>query len=197
MRRGRVKADLSSAFNSPLVKVWYGLSTGQQVEDLGDGPPADRAERHVVAREHDAIRLRPVIAARLVVRSLERADSARVWTLVEQRRVALFLVPEERVHLCFRSVRRANLAARLLNLPGVALEIFFGPRCRDGRARRDEVLPLQRRGVGERRHIRLPRLDAIGGGQVRDVRRVVLVSEARDVVTELVHEDVRRPDEYY
>ena len=31
-------------------------------------------------------------------------------------------------------------------------------------------------------------------GQIRDVRRVVLVGEAGDVMPELVHEDVRRPD---
>src|SRR5438093_10496612 len=76
---------------------YHGLLTCQQVEDLRDRPPADRAERHVVAREHDAIGLRPVITARLVVRALERTDFARVRTLVEQRRVAFFLVPEERV----------------------------------------------------------------------------------------------------
>src|SRR5438445_808826 len=35
---------------------------------------------------------------------------------------------------------------------------------------------------------------AIGRGNVRDVRGVVLVGESRDVMPELVDEDVRRPD---
>src|SRR5450759_2301859 len=87
-----------------------------QVENLLDGAAADDAERDVVAGEHDAVGLRPVEAARLVVYPFERADCAGVRSLVQQRRVALLLVAEEPVsytHLRAHETRH-DLVCRLL-----------------------------------------------------------------------------------
>src|SRR5437867_4351 len=106
---------------------------GVQVEDRADRAPTDGAERHLVAREHDAIHLRPVESARLVVGAFEHADLAGVRTRVQQRGVVLLLFSKERVHLALGTIRRANRATTLLNLLRVALESFFRPRCRHRR----------------------------------------------------------------
>src|SRR5262245_13495793 len=110
-----------------------------EVEDLLDRAPADGAERNVVAREHDAVGLRTIEAARFVVRPLERTDLAGVRAFVQQRGVALLLVAKQRIHLGFRPVRRANVTALLLNLLCVSLELVLGPRRRNARARSDEI----------------------------------------------------------
>src|SRR4030095_7732204 len=77
---------------------------GIEIEDCLDRAAADDAERDVVAREHDAVRLRTEIAARLVVGALERAYLPRMRPLVQQRRVTLLLLAEERVHFRLRPV---------------------------------------------------------------------------------------------
>src|SRR6185436_20394096 len=95
---------------------WAALRARVEIEDGVNGATADDAERHVVAREHDAVRLRPVGAARLVVGAFEGADLARVRSLVEERCVPLLLFPEERVHLGLRPVRGADRPPLLLDL---------------------------------------------------------------------------------
>ena len=61
--RGRGQPRRGSAARRPRVHRDHAL----------DGAPADRAEPHLVAREHDAVGLRPVVPGRLVHRALERA----------------------------------------------------------------------------------------------------------------------------
>src|SRR6185503_4609877 len=128
----------SSRLSSPL---------SIEVEDRLDRATAHGAERHVVAREHDAVGLRAEVAARLVVRTFERADLSGVLPFVQERRVALLLLAEQRVHLGLRPVLRADLAAALLNLLRVALELVLRPWRRQAHARRQEILPLQRRRI--------------------------------------------------
>src|SRR5215470_15997338 len=96
-----------------------------QVDNLRDRAAADGAERHVVAREHDAVGLRTVVAARLVVRALERTDFSGVRSLVEQRRIAALLVAKQRVHLRLGTIGGADRAALLLNLLRIGLELLF------------------------------------------------------------------------
>ena len=104
------------------------------------------------------------------------------------------LLAEQRVHLALRGGSRRGSAGGAPASPRVLLELLLRPRRRQRRARRDQVLPLERRRVEERGHVRLPRLDALGRRQVGDVGGVVLVGERREVMAELVDEDVRRPD---
>src|SRR5262245_48650253 len=91
--RSRRQADASAAI---------------QVENHVDRPPADGAKRDVVAREHDAVGLRPIVAAGLIVGAFERTDAVGVPAAPEQARVVLLLLTEQRVHLAFRPVRGAN-----------------------------------------------------------------------------------------
>src|ERR1051326_6506563 len=102
-----------------------------EVDDLRDRAAADGAERHVVAREHDAVGLWTIVAARFIVGALERADLSGVRPFVEQRRDAPLLVAKQRVHLRLGTIGRANRAALLLNLLRVALELLFRPRRRN------------------------------------------------------------------
>src|SRR5258706_14426957 len=83
-------------------------SPSVKVEDDVDRAAAHGTKRNVVAREHDAIRLRPVRPARLVVGSLERPDAIRMGTVAKQPRVLLLLFAKQRVHLRFRPVRGTN-----------------------------------------------------------------------------------------
>src|SRR5262249_48657449 len=82
----RARADLSSERHA-LSRV--------EVENLLDGAAADRAEGHVVAREHDAVGLWTIEAARFVVRPLERPDLAGVRAFVQQGGIALLLVAKQ------------------------------------------------------------------------------------------------------
>src|SRR5678815_3318931 len=66
-------------------------SAAVEVEDDVDRAAADDAKRDVVAREHDAVCFRTIVAARLVVRPLERADTVGVRAVAEQPRVVLLL----------------------------------------------------------------------------------------------------------
>src|SRR5207237_2476694 len=116
-------------------------------------------------REHDAVGLRAVVAVRLVVRALERADLAGVRSFVQELRVALLLVAEERIHLRLGTICSADRPALLLNLFRVALELLFRPRRRNRHAGRHEILPLERRWIEQRRRVWLPRLDAIRRGK--------------------------------
>src|SRR5258706_15975255 len=80
-----------------------------EIDNPLDRPPADGAERDVVAREHHAIDLRPVVALRLVHRALERADPAGVFLGREHPRLLQLLLPEESVHVLFGAPLGADL----------------------------------------------------------------------------------------
>src|SRR6476620_1161529 len=67
-----------------------------QVENRFDRPSADDAEGHVVAGEPDAVSLRAIGSACLVVGTLERPHLSGVRALIQQRGVLLFLVAEQR-----------------------------------------------------------------------------------------------------
>jgi hypothetical protein len=162
-----------------------------KADHLLDRAPARRAERNVVAREHDAVDLRPVIALRLVHRALEGSDLSGVRLPGEHLRILRLLAAEENVHLLLGAVFRSDLPAQLLDLAGVRFECLLVPGGRNRRSRRHEVLPLEVLRVEERRHVRLPRFDTVGGRLVSDVGRVVLVGETREVVAELGDENVR------
>src|SRR5207249_10234128 len=83
------------------------------------------------------------------------------------------------------------LAPLLLNGLRVLLELLFRPRRRKRRARSDQIPPLERRGIEQRRHVGLPRLDAIGRGQIGDIRSEEHTSELQsrfDIVCRLLLE---------
>src|SRR5919197_1122791 len=84
------------------------LKSAIQIKNGVDRISAHGAERNGVAREHDAVRLRTIVAARLVVGALERADFSGERAAVQQRRVAALFLTKQRIHFSFRPVRRAN-----------------------------------------------------------------------------------------
>src|SRR5512144_3165491 len=66
------------ASRRPRRKLMGARSAAVEVDHAGERPPTDGAEGHLVAREHDAVLLRPVVALRLVERALEGTDAAGV-----------------------------------------------------------------------------------------------------------------------
>src|SRR5947207_15044215 len=127
------------------------LAAAVKVDDARDRAAAGGAERHVVAREHHAVLLRPKIAARLVIRAFERADVRRVGVGREKARLGFLFLAEERVHLGLRALFGANLPALGLVLARRRFEGLLGPRRRHGRAFTHEVAPLEALRVAERR----------------------------------------------
>src|ERR1700691_4102706 len=87
-------------------------------------------------------------------------------------------------------MRGANLPAAGLNLLLQRFEFVFGPRRRQRGARGDQGAPFCRVRIGG--DVWLPRFRARGGGFIRNVRGVVFVRQAGEVMAEFVHEDVRR-----
>ena len=57
----------------------------------------------------------------------------------------------------------------------------------------EQVFPLERGGIEQRSHVRLPRFDFFRRRQVGDVGGVVLVGESGEVMAEFVDENIRRP----
>src|SRR5262249_18493373 len=141
-----------------------------EVDDPRERRLADPTEGYLVASEHDAVLLGPEVAARLVHRSLERPHLPRVLVGVEDAGDLLHLQGEERVPLRRRAAVGADLPP--LDLDGAAerLELLLPPRRRNWRAWRDERLPLELRRILQRGHVRLPRLDPLGGREQRGVR---------------------------
>src|SRR5688572_32150275 len=78
----------------PPPRSW----TAVQIHNRGNGPLADKTERDFVAAEHQAIGLGPEIAARFVVRSLERSDFAGMRSSTEQTRVMRHLLTRSEEH---------------------------------------------------------------------------------------------------
>src|SRR6266545_6089345 len=113
-----------------------------EIDDPIDGAAAHRAERDLVAREHDAVFLRPKISLRLVESSFERAYLRRVFVGAEQLRLRHPLLLEESVHFLFRPALGPNVFAPFLKLARLRLERFLRPWSRKGCARCDEVAPF-------------------------------------------------------
>ncbi len=114
---------------------------------------AHAAERHRVAREHDAVDLRPV---RRPARRSSRPETGRPCPLCSadgrtaSSRASSSLAEELR-HLRLRAAcRRAASRARLILLLH-RLELLLRPRRRHRHARRQQVAPLHPRRVGRRR----------------------------------------------
>ena len=93
--------SVSKGLKAALLRV--------QVDDPADGSPAHRAEAHPVPREHDAVGLRPVEAARLVGGAFERADRRGERHCLQQLFVGRPLAREVRVHFVLRGVPLTNL----------------------------------------------------------------------------------------
>src|SRR5437899_2888477 len=127
----------SSVFRLPFS------DSGVHVDHPLDRPAADGAEGDVVAREHDAIFLGPIVALRFVESAFERPDSAGIFVGGEELLLRPFLFNEEGVHFRFGPALRADLSALLLELPRPRFEGLLRPRGRKRRARGHEILPFE------------------------------------------------------
>src|SRR6266404_370862 len=128
---------------------------------------ADGAKRRT-ACEHDAVNFRPIVTLRFVHCAFERADFARVLFEGEELDLKIAVLTKERFHLSFGSILCANLRAAYTVFARMLFIFFLLPRSWDRRPRRDQVLPLQTRGVEQSRHVRLPRLGPNRRRCVRD-----------------------------
>jgi hypothetical protein len=91
--------------------------------------------------------------------------------------------------------RSARFGLADADIARVRLVGVLVPRRRDRRAGGDEVFPFRCLRVVEGRRVGLPGLDALRRSRlVGHVGGVVLVGEAREVMAELVDEDVGRPE---
>src|SRR5436309_2204869 len=115
--------------NTPLEAIISGPpgSEGVERDHPFDRPPAHRAEADLVAGEHDAVHLRPVVALRLVDRALEGPDLAGLRGGAEEPAHPLALLAEERLHLRLGPLLLAKLAAAGLDLPLGGLELLLRP----------------------------------------------------------------------
>ena len=136
----------------------------------------------------------PEEAPRLVIRALERADFVARGGCLPSSAVSCAICSRNRASISLSGRFSARIRRRR---SWVARESSsyrsFGHGVGSGVPGLHEISPLERRGIEQRRDVRLPRLDPIGCREVRDVGRVVLVGERREVMAELVDEDVRRP----
>ena len=144
-------------------KIETGARDGRQralaVDDPLDGAPADGTEADVVAREHDAVRRRPVEPLRLVGRSLEGAHLSRVLHPGEEPRLGGLLLPEELVErLRRRAFGHQLLSFGLKRLALLSRSSAFDHGVGRGVPGADEACPLQPARVLQRRDVRLPRL---------------------------------------
>src|SRR5688500_5075285 len=85
-----------------LLRVLRVSTAGMPIDLLRERALADPAERHGVAREHDAIELRTVEGPCIVIRALEQADLPAVRRRREQLHLDLDLATEQLRHLRFR-----------------------------------------------------------------------------------------------
>ena len=109
----------------------------------------------------------------------------------EQRGFALHLLGEQLVHCRLGSAVGPQPAALLLGRDAPGLEQIFVPRRRHRDIHPDQIAPFHASGVVQRGDVRLPRLRVIRrAGLVGHVRRVVLVGQSGEVMTELVDEHV-------
>src|ERR1039458_5558371 len=125
---GERQKDPQRGYHSPGNAASPGfLSLCVHANHAFDGAAAHGAETDLVAGEHDAILLRAVVSAPFVHGSFKRADLARVGTGAEDpcRHAALFA--EQRFHVGFRPVLRADGAAALLDRLLHLLELLLRP----------------------------------------------------------------------
>src|SRR5437762_9205811 len=92
-----------------------------EIQDCLDRASAYSAEPHRVARKHDAIGLRPIVAAALVIGALERTDNTLERGSIQHGDIVGHLLLEERIHLGFRPVVGANLSPAVLHRDHVAI----------------------------------------------------------------------------
>src|SRR5688572_6646014 len=83
-------------------------SSTVKIYHSSQGSLTHRTKRHLVTREHHAVDLGPIVAARFVHRAFESADGAGVLAVPEQSRLLGLLHAEERVHLGLRTPGDAN-----------------------------------------------------------------------------------------
>lgn len=96
-----------------------------------------------MAREHDAVDLRPVKAFGRISRPFECPGLVAVFFLHEEAVLRHMLPVEEGLHHFLRHVGGAEAVTLLLHPVAVSIECFFVPGSRDGRFRFQPVLPLQ------------------------------------------------------
>jgi hypothetical protein len=155
-----------------------------------DGAAADGAKTDLVAGEHDAILQRAVVAAPFIHGSFKRADLARVEAGAEDpcRHDALFA--EQRFHVGFRPVLRADGAPALLDRLLHLLELLLRPDGGQIDAGGQQIFPF--RGAWVCGSVRFPRFGMFRHATVGDIGRIVFVGQPREMVAEFVHENVGR-----
>ena len=100
--RLRRKSVAEEAGKSLGTAPMMALRTRVEVDHALDPPPADSAEAHGVAGEHDAVRLRPIQPAGLVRRALECSDLAGELSSRPAAWLTRLPLPEERVDFRLR-----------------------------------------------------------------------------------------------
>ena len=119
----------SAVGESPLLRV--------EIDDPADRAPADAAEADPVAREHDAVGLRPVEPVRLVRRPFERADRRSSASSPPRSFSSHARCSRKSASISvFGRVALADLAPPLLDRAAVRLELLLLPRRRQRRAGR-------------------------------------------------------------
>src|SRR5688572_3048654 len=114
-----------------VVKASEHRSTsGMTIDLLRQRTLADAAERHGIAREHDAVDLGTIERPGVVVRALEQTDLPTVLRRGEELHLDIDLAPEELRHLRLRPLVRTQLGASGLILLLHRLELLLRPRCR-------------------------------------------------------------------
>src|SRR5206468_3990245 len=108
------RAGAARQGTSRLTLLGCRSPTAVEVDDAFDGAAAHLAKADGVAREHDAVGLRTIVAFCLVIRPFERADLSAVRPARQERRIAGKLLAKQRVHLRLRAVRGPKNAAALL-----------------------------------------------------------------------------------
>src|SRR5712691_8214302 len=112
-----------SSFRAPrLPPPASRLPPGIEVDDPFDRAAARGAEGNIVAGEHDAVELRPVIALRLVHRSFEGTDPAGVFLGRKHPCLLFLLLEKEGIHGFFGAMLGSDLPALLMNHTGTSHE---------------------------------------------------------------------------
>ena len=103
------------------------LFTCIHADDSFDGAATD-GTKLLVTRKHDAVLLRAVVSAGLVVGAFEGTDAIGILVRSQQFVLVLLLFFEESVHLRLRTVLGANFVPLCLDVVLVGLEFRLTPR---------------------------------------------------------------------
>src|SRR5688500_4120979 len=101
----RPRSDTVTYSSGSRLRAWGHIT----VDDLLDGAAADRAEPHLVASEHDAVRLRAVLSLRLVLRPFEGSHVVPVGRRGQHGGGQAELLTEQGLHLYLGTLVRAKL----------------------------------------------------------------------------------------